>query len=195
MRKEMEVMRIFRVPPLGKIVVEVGSNRYLNLDEIPEPEAKRRVVAAIGDLLVFAGGYQRLVDADVAPPLPLNLAGANRGPLPPLPTTRDLAVTPPRIAAANEKSTAPVSRPVATGPLNEAASATMMNIAAQIDEILQRHIATIPALSSRVIHLKQSASGGLVIEVDGQSFKRPNEIDDKEVRDVIKRALKEWEKV
>ena len=189
MRKEIEVMRVLRTPPLGKVVVEIGSNRYLNLDEIPEADARRRMLAAIGDLVVFAGGYQRLVDADVAPPL----AAAARTPAPALPQTRDLTAPPP-IPTPDVQPPPVIPKPVNTGPLMTAATPTMTNIAAQIDEILQRHIAGDPALANRTIHLKQSAAGGLIIEVDNRSYKRPNEIEEKEVRDVIKRALKEWEK-
>ncbi|MBK9052488.1 MAG: hypothetical protein IPL78_16725 [Chloroflexi bacterium] len=190
MRKEMEVMRVFRVPPLGKIVVELGGNRYLNLAEIPEPEVKRRVLAAIGDLVVFAEGYQKLVDADVAPPL----AAIARTPSPALPQTHSLSTSPRSSSTANEKPAVSASRPTPTGPLPEAAIATMVSIANQIDEILQRFIAADPALAHRSVHLKQSANGGLLIEVDTQTYKRPNEIEDPAVREVIKRALKEWER-
>lgn len=190
MRKEIDLMRVLRVPPLGKVVVEVGSNRYLNLDEIPEADARRRILMAIGDLVVFAGGYQRLVDADVAPPL----AVAARTPAPALPQTRDLAVPTPDPAPTAPPAAPEPKAPVNTGSLLAAATPTMTNIAAQIDEILQRHIAENPTLANRTIHLKQSAAGGLIIEVDNRAYKRPNEIEEKEVRDVIKRALKEWEK-
>ena len=191
MRKEIDLMHVLRVPPLGKVVVEIGSNRYLNLDEIPEAEARRRVLAAVGDLVVFAGGYQRLVDADVAPPL----AAAARTPSPSLPQTRDLTPTSsPSPLPPAPVNPAPAPKLTNTGPLLAAATPTMTNIAVQIDEILQRHIAADPILAKRAIHLKQSTSGGLIIEVDDRSYKRPNEIEDKEVRDVIKRALKEWEK-
>lgn len=183
MRKEMEVMRVLRVPPLGKVVVDLGGNRYMNLAEIPEPEVKRRILAAIGDLLVFAGGYQKLVDADVAPPL----MAATPPTAPVMVQTRDLTPSEP---PQNEKSVAPTN----TGPLTETASSTMVSIASQIDEILQQHLSKDPALANRSIHLKQSSSGGLIIVVDGQSFKRPNEIEEKAVRDVIKHALKEWER-
>jgi len=187
MRNELEVMRVFRVPPLGKIVVELGGNRYLNLSEISGPEVKRRVLAAIGDLVVFAEGYQKLVDADVAPPL----TSVTRTPSPALPQTRDLAPSPQPVS---QKPPTPPSRPTPTGPLPDVAIATMVNIASQIDEILQRHIAADPALAQRSIHLKQSANGGLIIEVDAHAYKRPNEIEDPVVREVIKRALKEWER-
>lgn len=187
MRKEMEVMRVLRVPPLGKVVVDLGGNRYMNLAEIPEPEVKRRVLMAIGDLLVFAGGYQKLVEADVAPPL----AAVTPPPAPALVQTRDLTpAEPPQ----NEKGVVAAAAPTNTGPLSETASSTMVSIASQIDEILQQHLSRDPALASRSIHLKQSSSGGLIIVVDGQSFKRPNEIEEKAVRDVIKHALKEWER-
>lgn len=189
MRNEIELMRVLRVPPLGKIVVELGGNRYLNLNEIPQAEVKRRILAAIGDLVVFAGGYQKLVDADVAAPL----AAAERTPAPALPQTRDLAPSPPRAAAA-EKPAASSLKPSSTGPLSDSPSPTMISIAAQIDEILQQHIQADPTLARRNIHLRQSSAGGLIIEVDGHAYKRPNEIEEPHVREVIKRALKEWER-
>ncbi|MEM7333804.1 MAG: hypothetical protein AAF490_17080, partial [Chloroflexota bacterium] len=69
MREEIELMRIVRVPPMGRLVIEVGSKRYENLSEISDERLKRRIITAIGELMGLAGGYQTLVDADVAPPL------------------------------------------------------------------------------------------------------------------------------
>ena len=68
MRRELEVMRILRVPPLGKLVAEVNGERYQNLSEITDEKARRVLLAAIGELIDFAGSYQALVDAGVASP-------------------------------------------------------------------------------------------------------------------------------
>ena len=51
MRRELEVMRVLRVPPLGKLVVEVDNVRYENLAEITDEKAKRVLLAAIGELI------------------------------------------------------------------------------------------------------------------------------------------------
>ena len=69
MREELELMRIMRVPPMGKLVILMGDKRYEKLSDIKDSRLKRRVITAIGELMGFAGGYQALVDADVAPPL------------------------------------------------------------------------------------------------------------------------------
>lgn len=48
-------------------------------------------------------------------------------------------------------------------------------------------------LKGRDIELQVDPAGGLRIDVDGKIYKRPDEIEDPDVRRVIRAALKEWD--
>jgi hypothetical protein len=191
---------------MGQLVVEVKEQRLKSLAEVNNPQLRQRLLAAVGELISFVGGYEQLVDAGVAPPASSGAAGADVA----APTTPadDENLTPAQkeelarrrarfiaqmeaerdsyrkseseeIAASDETVVAPPSRP--------------KTLVEQIDEVLQKHVAADPELAGRAVHLRQSDAQGMRIEVDGRLYDRPREIDDKRVQIAIKRALKEWE--
>lgn len=203
MKNEIEMMRVLRVPPLGKLMIEVGGNRIENLSEISNPKVKQRLLTAIGELIVAAGGYQELVAAGVAAPLrpepapgvaaedtavteSLEEERRNRF-LSQLEAQRD-AYKSPRMSS--QAPTVSIAEPSALPPEE---NAQQLSIVEQIDAILQKYVAANPELVSRSIHLTQNPTGGLRIQVDGAFYERPREIDDANVQKVIKQALKEWE--
>ena len=197
MRRELEVMRVWRVPPLGKLEVEVDGQRYQNLSEITDEKTRRVLLAAIGEMINFAGNYQVLVDAGVAPALsqvkvdpPLEQQQAEF--LARLEQERDVL-----------KGTPPPKPPLAVlggVKLSEEALAAQMaarkrplSVAEQIDEILQKHVAAVPELAERSVHLTQNPAGGILIEVDGKNFGKPADIPEPVIQELIKRAVKEWD--
>lgn len=210
MRNEIEVMRVIRIPPMGKLVVEVNGRRLESLAQVKQEAVQHRLLAAIGELIVFAGGYQDLVDAGVAPPL-ASPAGAEATPEQDPPPTgtldeRQAAFLNSLEVELQESEQAPATQSLlgflsGRGSRNkrsqpepaESAPPTQVNLVEQIDEILQRHLAADPDLSQRAIHLEQGPGGRLQISVDGTIYHRPGEIEDKQVKVVIKMALKEWE--
>lgn len=195
MQNEIEIMRVLRVPPMGKLIVAFKDERYTSIEELSEKNVRQLLHAAIGELITFAGGYQTLVDAGVAPPLvaekpetpPTEASEASQF-LSKMEEERD------RVKAAKPK---PMPSLLANlrprKARNEASANKMLSLVEQVDTILQRHLLTDPELSDRTIHLVQDPSGGLIIEVDGKRFQRPREIDDPRIQLMIKRALKEWE--
>lgn len=203
MQNEIEIMRILRVPPMGKLLVNFNGNRYKNIEEVTEANVRQLMQAAIGELITFAGGYQNLVEAGVAPPL-----------IPPQPKAVHQAEAIPSESEGEEakrflnrmeeerdalKSSGPKPSPSLLTNLRrrpastEASANKMLSLVEQVDAILQRHLLTDPELADRKIHLVQDANGGLTIEVDGRRYERPREIDDPRIQVMIKRALKEWE--
>ncbi|GJM41490.1 MAG: hypothetical protein DHS20C20_17720 [Ardenticatenaceae bacterium] len=199
MQNEIEIMRILRVPPMGKLVVSFNENRYETISDVSEANVRQLMQAAIGELITFAGGYQNLVDAGVAPPLSPaqsqskeDITSENEDAerfLSRMEEERDAlksAARPPQAPSllANLRR-----RPATT----EASANKMLSLVDQVDEILQRHLQTDPELAQRSIHLVQNNTGGLIIEVDGRRFERPREIDDPRIQMMIKQALKEWE--
>jgi hypothetical protein len=204
MANELEMMRVLRLPPRSQLVVEVGRSRYRKLSEIAEAEVRQRVVAAIGELIVFAGGYQTLVDAGVAPALESGPSRPAEAPL----TERQarflesLERQKAAMKAVTESGTAPAAAempippvaaeppPAAPGiPPNSPASSFIQ----EIDALLQEHVRANPRLAGRRINLEQAPNGGLRIHVDGRYYDRPAEVEEKEVELVIRKALQEWE--
>ncbi len=195
MPNKLEVMRIVRVPPLSKLVVEIRDNSYNNLQEIPDAAVQRRILAAIGDLIVFAGGYQQLVDAGVAPPL------SNAPTSQPKPSeTAELREKQAQFlaqlthATEEEVEISPSSVSL-LGNLRRKRTAPPrpLSLAEQIDEILQEKIARYPQLAGRKINIVADPKGGLRILVDGRYYNRPSEIEEKGIAGLIKLAIKEWE--
>ncbi|MGH2536433.1 MAG: hypothetical protein ACRDHL_03475, partial [Candidatus Promineifilaceae bacterium] len=68
MEPEVEIMRVVRVPPMGQLRVAIGDTRHEQLESIADPGERQRALAAIAELVVFAGGYDKLVQAGLAPP-------------------------------------------------------------------------------------------------------------------------------
>lgn len=200
MDNEIEVMRVLRVPPMGKLVVEVGGQRYELLADVTNPGLRQRLLAAVGELIVFANGYKTLVDAGVAPPLmaepsrstsqeavPPELAERRAAFLSSLQRERDA------LAAQTNTIADPVNLVTAAARDEPVVTTRPAGIVDQIDEILQKYVRAEPKLEGRSIHLEQAPAGGLRINVDDQVYQRPAEIKEKEIQLVIKMALKEWE--
>jgi hypothetical protein len=204
MRKEIKIMQLFRVPPLGKLVVEVNDQRYQELAHVTDENIRRLLLAAVGELVSFAGGYEVLVDAGMAPApsrTPVTDAAA-----------QSVAASKSRQQQQEEflaslqaetealRNTAPLREPSLLGRLRPAPPpeippppASEDSIVEQIDAILQKYVAAEADLAHRSIHLEQDPSGGLRIEVDGTYYQKPAQIGEKKIQLCIKRTLKEWE--
>ncbi len=204
MRKEVEVMRVVRIPPLGKLVVDVGPLRLEKLDESDNDQVRRRLLAAIGELVTFAGGYEVLVEAGVAPALAGFSSAASASTQETLDAQQAAFLD--QLERELKASSSPadlVAKPdfrveeLERTPPNLSAipgDDPAVNLVSEIDAILQRHVQANPGLHGRSIHLEQPPGRALQIRVDGRIYQRPNDIEDDEVRQVLKRALKEWEK-
>lgn len=201
MQTEIEVMRILRVPPLGKLVVQVGNQRYTRLEELPAGAVQQRVMAAIGELIAFAGGYQALVDAGLAPAIGFAADGSmaeallverQAAFLNTLEQKKEETAAPAPPPAANPRRLSLLGR--AAPPAPPATATPTMDIAAQINAILQRHLETTPQLTGRRVRLVSGVTGTLQIDVDGRYYENPGQIPDSDVQALIKRALHEWDK-
>lgn len=194
MREEIELMRVVRVPPLGRLVIEVGNERYEKITEIEDERLKRRVITAIGELMGLAGGYQTLVDEGVAPALAVQTpSGSLQQKAAALKEQQERFLE----SLEQEKETI-IRQAKGTGreerpPVQEPVSEEPLSIVEQIDAILQKHKNANPAFNGRSIHLIQGSDGNVKIEVDGQIYDRPKDINDRDIQITIKQALKEWE--
>lgn len=201
MEHEVEVLRVIRVPPMGALTVFTDGTRHTNIKSVKSDATRQRLLAAIGELVSFAGGYDALVSAGVAPPLPPLTAESSGVAV----EEQDEQLKRKQAAfldqlersgqgAAAELYTASAlggdsGRPARTGE----SSQSTVNLVHEIDLILQRHLAANDRLANRTIGLRQGQGQALQIIVDGKVYRHPNEIADEEVKNVLKQALKEWE--
>ena len=199
MRNEIEVMRVLRLPPMGKLVVQVNNNRYETLSEIQEENVKQLLLAAIGELVVFAGGYNNMVEAGIAPPITPTASGKQSEP-----TLEEQQAKFVASLEAERDSLRATPRPKPQFPVLSGIQPSFdddlppkppkaLSLVEQIDAILQKHVEADPSLLERVIRLEQNPKGGLQILVDGTYYQRPKDIEDMQIQLVIKKALKEWE--
>lgn len=206
MQNEVEVMRAIRVPPMGALVVHADNGRFKHIRDVRNEQTRQRLLAAIGELVSFAGGYDALVEAGVAPHISAPQAADSD------PSGENDAELERRRAAFLEQlernaaggtMSDPRENPALPGTLTDAsptgagldtsAPAGGINLVAAIDRILQKHVATNEQLARRTIHLRQSPGQALQIVVDNKVYEHPNDIEDEEVRRVLKQALREWE--
>lgn len=172
MRDEIEIMRVLRQPPMGKLVIEANQQRYEQLADIPDSKMQQLIKTAVGELITFVGGYQKLVDAGVAPPL----TNSSHAP-----------------SSQSSTTPSPPLRPIAPSSPPPASPSSSNNIIDGINNILANKLTSTPKLKGRTIKLAQDPSGGLRIEVDGKFYERPEEIDEKEIQQLLRQSLKEWE--
>jgi hypothetical protein len=70
------------------------------------------------------------------------------------------------------------------------ASPTM---AAEIEKLLQYRLTRSSEFMLRTIHIRDSASGGVIIEIDGQFYHSVADIEDEAVKNFIQEVIQEWE--
>lgn len=213
MDKPLEIMRILRVPPLGKLVVELGGKQFEKLEDVPDGRQRQMAMAAIGELIAFGGSYQKLVDAGFAPPLapppakqeePMtaaqaaflaSLRGTEKVVTDPINLVRQLAVeeqaNPPAPPAAVAPAPPPMSEPIAPPPPMPAATAVPDPVA-QLNAILQKHLAKAPELKGQLIQL-EAHNGGVQLNVNGTFYAKPSDVPDPLTRTIVKAARQEWD--
>lgn len=197
MEAEIEVMNVVRIPPLGKLMVKIGRGRYQHISEVKDAEIRQRLMAAIGELVVFADGYEALVSAGVAPPVSSEVASHDRPVSPSLERRQaefleSLQRERDRLYTTNIESTEGENLAASGGDVRTGYTGPL-SIVGQVNPILRRHIAADEKLQGRDIELQVDPAGGLRIDVDGKKYKRPDEIEDPDIRRVIRAALKEWD--
>jgi hypothetical protein len=211
-----EIMRVLRDEDTGAIIVEVEGNRYRRLTDIRDGRIGNQVLEAIADLIKFTGGIVRGQWATKSV-----LTSAPTGERPPQPRAVEPASPPQAVAmeppGSDEeeaflrrlregelqfgKTSAREARPGIMGFFRRQESqvaaegtGTGGTFIDEIEEILQRMISTAPTPLGKEVHVRTGPDGGLQIQVGGQYFSSSDEVPDPAVRDLIKAAVKEWER-
>jgi hypothetical protein len=180
MDNEMVVMSVTRVPPMGKLVVDSLGARYESMADVPDEAVQRMLTAAIAELVVFAGGYDKLVQAGLAPPL----TGESG-----IPATMEERQAAFESAVARQRDELLVE--TAAGP---AEADEPLSIPDQINPIIEKHLAANAQLAGHTVRLEQDLRGNLSVICDGRIYERPDLIEDQAIRKAIRAALSEWDR-
>ena len=211
-----EIMRVLRDEDTGAIVVEVEGHRYRQLVEIRDGRTGNQILEAIADLIKFTGGIVRgqWAAASATPVVPTRERPPQPQVVEPASPPRAMAVEPP----VSDEEEAFLHRlregdlGVGKTPAREARPGIMSFIRRQkpqvaaegtgaggtfideIEEILQRMISTAPTPLGKEVHVRTGPDGGLQIQIGDRYFSSADEVPDPAIRDLIKAAVKEWER-
>jgi len=200
------VMRLLRDQE-DRLVVEVEGQRYRHLTEIRDGGVGRQVVAIIQDLIAFAGPVvaARLEAQQAASSTPSSGGSAE-----PPATEEETAPADPEAAAAFLRELARQGSPpprrsrplLSIDPVPFRRQdmrlwerpGIQLNLAEEIETILQRRLLAEPTLQERQIHVTQAPDGTLRIQVDTAFYASPAEVPDPLIRRVLQDAIREWER-
>ena len=148
----------------GDWLVELEGQRYRHLGDVHDDKAASKILSALEGLKSFAGLSPAAGDSAAQASVPVSASA----PLPP---------------------------PIGPRKFRQAQyPAPEGSIIAQIETILQRELSLHPELKDRSIHMGATPDGSLLIEVDVNFYRAPDDIPDPTVRDIVMTAVRTWEK-
>jgi hypothetical protein len=173
----VEVFRVLRDLADGSLLVEIEGKRYTRLTEITDGQVGRRFVANARALAHFAMLLK-------GPPPPAPPPQANT---PPPAPERPVAAAPPPPPKVGHTATQ-----MAKEVQSDEQPANQINLADQIEELLQYRLTMHPTLALRSIHVRPSFGGGVRIVVDSTSYDSVDKVPEEEVREFIQATISEW---
>lgn len=209
----VEVLRVLRDRLTGRVVVEVGGQRYNRFTEILDVNVQEGLLVTLHDLQSFAGPGGALpgLPASVTP-LPARPAPDAPSPVatalpvqPSAPEVRPLAPAPNRPPASAPTAARPSEPPPLRVPsMNPFRQAMVLReleknappppkpIAEQIDDVLQV-LVVVTSYAERGLHVRSGPRGNAIFEFDGQSFHSIDDIPEAEAQAIFRDAVKRWE--
>ena len=211
-----ELLRLLRDPESGQLVVDVNGQHYTKLADIDDKEVGQYILKLTAHLLAFTNGVI-VTDAGMKsvykprlgqPPEPI--AGSSTRPAAPPQTNTPEPLTVPKssseknetIGALLGNTPLPQSPPPQLGgllsrvtlPPPPPATLPGLNLAAEINEIVQARLRYSPLAENNRVEIKSDLGGGIRINVNGQIYSSPDEVPDPQVKELIKASIKEWER-
>jgi hypothetical protein len=170
--------------------IYVRGRRYGSLDDVPDTQTRDEVVDSIRALARFAQDYvQRQRGAD--PKRTTTEVGAR------VPRDQPTVPTEPRVPSDRSMPHASGVAAVESVPRRVPSSPALIpsiNLAHEIGEIVAEMLAESPSLQGHAVTLTTGAGGGIVFAVDGKLYREIDQIPHPEIRELIGRATKEWER-
>lgn len=211
MPKSIELFRLIRLPNESdrgySLVLEINGRRFERLADIPNERVQQVIREAISTFLqtgCTADDLKKmgLIDSDLEAALRNqetvkaqevddfldSLASGTNDDVAPADLTREVEPAPPPTSLLDRFRAR--SRPA---PEEPEGILPPLNIGSQINDLVQAQKQNFPELDDRSIVIRPDLHGGIRIIVDGQQFEDVAEIEDPQVRMVIKSAIKIWE--
>ena len=190
----VELLRVWRDLSDGSLIVEIGGQRFESLDDLRSADLERRFLNVVRDLDSLAGRADAALER-AAPERATPKRAAPRpakAPAKPAPAERDeTPLSPPSMSPGSMlRQMTRVAMGQAPDPVEPVPE---LNIADQIEDLLQARLAKLPDYQGRTIHVRPSIEGGVRIEVDGRYFDGVGDVDDETVRDLLMDVVREWE--
>lgn len=199
-QKPFEVFRVVRMGPMGKLLVEVGGQRYSNLVEIQDGAVGRRVLLAVQELGEFVGPHGEWE----LPAMHLQAEPAEH------PAEREpeltveqqeflaqLEATPPDGAIEERGAGVVEFLQQKSGPSAPEAGAAsepeVRSFVDELEELLQVRMTGRPEMSGRSVHFRSTPAGELRIEVDGREYEAIEDIPDSEIVAELRAIISDWE--
>ena len=192
------LMRVLRDHE-GFMVVKVGGRRYRRLFDIRDGEIGQQVLNTINHLVAFSQGHESRV------PLPSSRFLQDVSPSPAPITTPFLAgedveeqsqalFDQLQQQSQPQKTSRITMDPVPFRRRSESdAGAISLNLAGEINRLLQIRVKASPEFSQRLIQVSNAPDGGLRFRVDGARYDGIDQIPDPQIQSLIRAAIAEWE--
>jgi hypothetical protein len=209
----VELLRLLRDPQSGQLLVEIAGRRYSKLAEIADKEIGQYILKLTAHLVAFTNGMiateagLKTLPAPKVGETPTPLVPAEPRPVAPLvQSIPAVPQAPPDLEAAFLASlraqpiTPEPPKPQRRGffgrskPVEEEPLLPPLNLAAQINEIVQARLRYSPLAATIRLEITSDPGGGIWINVNGLMYHGPDDIPQPEVKELIKASIKEWEK-
>jgi membrane protein implicated in regulation of membrane protease activity len=212
-----QILALVRDEPGGALQVEVAGIRYRRLTDIEDPQVRRQVVGAALGLIRFTGA----VGEDVGEPSSMertetwreDLREDSRADLARIHTIPVEKESQPQSAPAPDKveeqflnllaemGQAPLQleRPSIVSSLQQRMMPKSVeldrprNFVDDIDDIVQRRVQLIPALTGRDLSVQLGTGDSVCFVFDGRAYENLEDVPNMTARQLIKDAIKEWE--
>jgi hypothetical protein len=209
------VLSVARDEPGGALLVEIDGTRYRRMAEIQDPQIKRQLVESAMELVRFTG----VLGTEMPQPATLDKTYNWREDLR---KSSQAELERAKTAGSSETQpglSQPVSQDVEeqflnllseigqSSPLEKPTLASSLQqrwarkpqpdqprtFVEDIDDIVQRRIQLIPALSGRDLHLRPGPGGTVRFVFEGQEYETVDDIPNLTARQVVKDSVQEWE--
>lgn len=216
-----QVLGLVREEEGGPLQVEIDKVKYRSMAEVNDPQLKRQIVGAAMELIQFTGvlGAGAAPPAPPAPPAekPENwredLRKGSQSELQRIRTQPSQDTTPPPVSKAPEdveeqflnlltemgQGASSLEKPTLASSLQQRLtpklpdSSRPRTFVDDIEDILQRRIQMIPALSGRDLHVRPGAGGSVSFVFEGRAYENLDEVPNLTARQLIKDAIQEWD--
>lgn len=217
-----QILSLVREEPGSPLQVEIGSQRYRQMEEIQDKQLRRQVIDAAMELVWFTGA---LGGGELAP-MPMEETHSWREDVrhgskselhrirsAPAPGAGKQAASPGagptaaeeaegrRFEALNgrDQGSSLPERPTLVSALQQRWAPKLPGreephtFVDQIDGIVQRRIQLIPALAQRDLHVRPGLDGGVYFVFEGQEYESLDDLPNLTARQVVKDAIQEWD--